>query len=138
MPFWHWRRRQCFLENAWLLVLWLDSSESNSRVQSNTESGRPATYLKMMRFKYRMHLLGKKKKKKDLKKTISNCCSPQQIWISIIFIFLCTEPAQKNWRLLFMKQGEQIKIMYFISNTKYKSTIMNVEQFPSNAIKNTT
>lgn len=37
-----------------------------------------------------------------------------------------------------MKQGEQIKIMYFISNTKYKGTILNTEQFLSNAIKNTT
>lgn len=84
-----------------------------------------------------MHLL-EQKKEKDLKKTISNRCSPRQIWIRIIFIFLCTEPAQKNRRLLFMKQGEQIKIMYFISNTKYKSTILNTEQFLSNAIKNTT
>lgn len=49
-PFWHWTRRQSFLENAWLLTFWFDRSESNSFVQSNTESGGPANYLMKTRF----------------------------------------------------------------------------------------
>ena len=48
-PFWHCKRRQCFLENTWLLAFSFVNSESNSWVQSNTEAGGPAKKKQLLR-----------------------------------------------------------------------------------------
>jgi hypothetical protein len=42
-PFWHFRRRQRFIGNAWLLAVWFGNSESHSGVRSTTESGETAS-----------------------------------------------------------------------------------------------
>ena len=92
-PFWHWRRRQCFLENAWLLLLW-DRSESISRVQSNTASGGPANWIR--RIKKHTHARCNMYCGWDEKElTTSKCCRSWNFSI-VLVIFLSTKPTESQ------------------------------------------